>query len=131
MSEVPFFIVITKPNKQKIQTYLTTDTGKDLEDVKNKLVYIIQEHFSKCQEFPDSYEEFINKQWYQHISADSEPFDYRVFSEDKWIQPWSSDDLYEQVVEVLHKLELLGAYITEANKDEEEFDEAEDNGVEE
>ena len=131
MSEIPFFIVITKPNKQKIQTYLTTDTGKTLEDVKNKLVYIIQEQFSTFQEFPDSYEDFINKQWYQHMSADSEPFEYKVFTEDKWIQPWTTDELYEQVVEVLHKLELLGAYVTEANKDEEEFDEVDENVIEE
>ncbi len=131
MQQLPFFIVFTKPNKHKIQTVITTDTGTDLDDVKNKLVYMIQEQFSTFNEFPESYEEFTNKFWYQFISADSEPFEYKVYSDKEWVQPWTNEDLYDQVVDILHKLELLGAYVNEANRDEEEFDEVDDTVAEE
>ena len=75
MTDIPFFIIFTKPNKQKIKTFTITGSGTDLTNVNNKLVNIIQEEFNKFHEFPDSYDDFISKQWYQNMSADAEPFE--------------------------------------------------------
>lgn len=126
MTEIPFCIVFTKPTKQKIKTILSSDTGKDLEDVKNKIIYMILEHFSSFNIFPDSYDDFISIYWYQFLSADAEPFEYKVFEDGKWTSPWTGDELYDLVVERLHKLEILSAHINEANQDSEKFEDDEE-----
>ena len=123
MEQIPFFIVITKPNKLKIQTRIHTDSGKNLEDIHNKIIYLIQEEIVKFHDIPESYNDFIYKCWYADDSADAEPFDYKIYFEDKWITPWSIEEIYISVYEVLHKLELLAAYIDDANKNEEEENE--------
>jgi len=46
MKEIPFFMIITKPNKHKIQTKIITESAKNLDDIKKKLLYIIQEELS-------------------------------------------------------------------------------------
>lgn len=122
MEQIPFFVVITKPTKHKIQTKSHTDSGKDLEDIHNKIIYLFQEEVSKFVDIPESYDDFIYKCWYLENSADAEPFDYKIYSDGKWISPWTSEELYESVYEILHKLELLAAYIDDANKNEEEVD---------
>lgn len=122
MNELPFCIVFTKPTKQKIKTILNTDTGKDLEDVKNKIILMIIDHFTSFNNFPDSYDDFISRHWYEFISADAAPFVYQVLENGKWTSPWSDDELYDVVVERLHKLELLTAHINEANQDSEQFE---------
>ncbi len=129
MSEIPFYVVITKPNKQKIQVHITNDTGKDIENIKNKIVYLLQEEFSKLNILPESYNDFISKVWYERMSADAEPFEYKIFEDGKWVSPWSHEEIYDMVYDVLHKLELISGYINEANKDEEEFDEEDDGEI--
>jgi len=122
MDLIPFFVIITKPTKHKIQTKNYTDSGKNLEDIRNKIIYLIQEEVSKFSDIPDTYDEFIYKCWYVKHSADAEPFDYKIFNEGKWTSPWTLEELYDSVYEILHKLELLSAYINDANKDEEAVD---------
>jgi len=127
MSSIPFFLIFTKPTKQKkIQTKIISDKGKNLDDVKNKIIYIIQEEFNKFTNFPDVYQEFINNEWYRDYAADSDPFEYKIFHNDIWMSPWSSDDLYKEVAEILHKVELINAYVEEENGFNKEDDESDD-----
>lgn len=126
MTDLPFFVVITKPNKHKIQEKIIANTGKDLEDVKNKIIHIFQEELSTAKSLPEEYDEFISKVWYKNHSSDAEPLQYRVFSENTWVTPWPTDDFYEWSCEVLHKLELMGAYINDANQDSEKFEDEEE-----
>lgn len=124
-NNIGFYVIVTKPNKHKISTKVINDTGKDLEEVKNKIIYVIQEEISKLKfncEFPDSYEKFINTIWYNEISADAEPFEYKIFDHNTWVAPWEPEDLFDEAVEILHKIDILNAIIVEANKDEEEFE---------
>ena len=129
MTDIPFFIIFTKANKHKIKTFTITNTGTDLINVHNKLINIIQEEFSKFKEFPESYDAFISKEWYRYMSADADPFEYKIFMDGSWLSPWTTEELYDKVVEILHKLEVFNALVIEANKNEDEFDE--DNDVDE
>lgn len=123
MSEIPFFVTINKPNKHKIQVKIVTDTGTSLKDVQNKIIYLMQEELSVFNDLPDEYNNFVSECWYKDISADAEPFEYKVFNDGKWSCPWSQEVLYEMVYDILHKLELLGAFVSEANKEPDVFDE--------
>ena len=123
-TQIPYYIVINKVNKQmKMEQEFVHNGGTDLEDIKNKIIYVIQEKFQPFQDIPDNYDDFISKCWYLNYSADVEPFEYKIFDNGKWIEPWDAEELYDQVYDVLYKLELLGAMITDANKDEEDYDE--------
>lgn len=120
--EIPFFIIVTKPNKHKIQTKIVTDKGKDLDDIRNKILYLIQEELSTVHNLPVDYAYFVPI-WYATISADAEPFDYKIFINNKWSSPWDIEDLYNDAYEILHKLEVLAGYINvenQAESDEEE-----------
>ena len=131
MSLIPYYIIINKPNKQmKLEQKFVHSVGTDLEDIRKKIVYVLQEEFQPYHDIPQNYDEFISKCWYLNYSADVEPFEYKLFHNDKWSQPWDAEDLYDQVYDVLHKLELLGALITDANKDDDEFDERDEEAEE-
>ena len=36
LKEIPFFMIITKPNKHKIQTKIITESAKNLDEIKKK-----------------------------------------------------------------------------------------------
>jgi hypothetical protein len=120
--KIPFFVIITKPNMHKIQTKIVTDKGKDLEDVRNKIIYLMQEELSTVHNLPEEYSYFVPI-WYSTISADAEPFDYKIYNNNSWASPWDIENLYEDAYEILHKLEILAGYINvenQAESDEEE-----------
>lgn len=127
MTEIPFFIVITKPNNQKIQNKIICDVGDSLDIIKNKLTYIIQEEINNFKNIPLNYDEFIYKCWYKKLSADSEPFEYKIFENGQWISPWAIEDLYNEACEIVHKLELLNSIIKAENYPTEEIEEFEEN----
>ena len=117
--EIPFFVIVTKPNKHKIQSKIITEIGENLDDIRKKIIYIIQEELSAINNLPIDYASFVPI-WYTNISADAEPFDYKIFINNKWILPWDIEDLYEEAHEILHKLELLSGYINVENHVESE-----------
>jgi len=129
MTEIPFFVIVTKPNKHKIQNKITTETGKNMNDIRNQIIYIIQEELNKFDDLPIEFDEFIYKYWYKNISADAEPFEYKIFIEGKWSSPWQIEDLYMEACEIIHKLELINGYIQAENNPDEEIDATEENEV--
>jgi hypothetical protein len=129
MEETPFFVVITKPNKQKIQNKIVTDTGKTLNDIRNRIIYLIQEEINVFKDLPIDFDEFIYKCWYKDSSADAEPFEYKIFNQGKWSSPWSIEDLYSEACEIIHKLELINGYVEAENYPDEEIDENEENEI--
>ena len=129
MTEIPFFVIVTKPNKHKIQNKITTETGKNMNDIRNQIIYIIQEELNKFDDLPIEFDEFIYKYWYKNISADAEPFEYKIFIEGIWSSPWQIEDLYMEACEIIHKLELINGYIQAENNPDEEIDATEENEV--
>jgi hypothetical protein len=79
MSHIPYFIVITKPNKQRIQVNIINDTGIDLTDIYNKIIKIIHTHLMPFKDLPYDYDEFIYKCWFANMSADAAPFEYKIY----------------------------------------------------
>lgn len=121
---IPYYLVLTKPHKQNIKLQYFNLISDSLENIKKELIRILQEEFSVHSIIPDNYDEFVSSCWFSEKSIDAEIFEYKIFYEGKWIAPWSIDELYNEVYDVLHKLELIGGYINEANgfyeSDEEE-----------
>ena len=116
-NDIPFFVIITKPNKHKIQTKIITDKGKDLDDIRKKILYLMQEELSPIYNLPMDYTTFI-PMWYSNISADAEPFEYKIYNNNSWSAPWDIEGIYDDVYEILHKLDLLSGYINTENQDD-------------
>ncbi len=45
----------------------------------------------------------------------------KIYCDDKWIVPWTIEDLYECAYEIEHKVDILNALVKEANKDEDDL----------
>jgi hypothetical protein len=119
---IPLSIVVSKPNKHKLEIKHYTEIAKNIDDAKSIIIHIFQEYLSKFPILPTDYEEFIYKCWFADISADTEPFQYKIYLDNKWETPWSNDDIYEEVYDILHKVELLNAYVNEANREDNDED---------
>ena len=122
MSEIPFYLIITKPNKHRIEIKVINEKAIDIKEVRNRIIYIMQEELSTVHNLPYEYDNLIGI-WYSSISADSEPFQYKIFNNNQWSSPWSIEELYDEAYEILHKLELISGYINEENNDGEDLDE--------
>ena len=125
MSEIPFYIIITKPNKHRIEIKVINEKATDIKEVRNRIIYIMQEELSTVHNLPYEYDNLIGI-WYNTIAADSEPFQYKIFNNNEWSSPWSIEELYDEAYEILHKLELISGYINEENNDEEEDEHVEE-----
>lgn len=126
----PYYLVLTKPHKHNIKPLYFNSSEDSIDKVKNAIVNILQEEFQTVKtDIPDNYQDFVSNCWFVDKSIDGEIFEYKVFSEGKWIEPWNHDDLYDSVYEILYKLELIGGYINDANgfNDEEEIEDEENN----
>ena len=66
----------------------------------------------------------ISSAWFKLFPI--EPFEYKIYMDDKWISPWEMEDLYNSVYEILHKLEVLAGYINVENQAESD---EEENGI--
>ena len=123
MSEIPFYLIITKPNKHRIEIKIMNEKATDITAVKNRIIYLLQEELSTIHNLPYEYENLIGI-WYSTIAADSEPFHYKLFNNNEWSSPWSIEELYDEAYEILHKLELISGYINEENDLVEETEES-------
>ena len=130
MSEIPFYLIITKPNKHRIEIKIMNEKATDINEVKNRIIYLLQEELSTIYNLPYEYENLIGI-WYSTIAADSEPFHYKLFNNNEWSSPWSIEELYDEAYEILHKLELISGYINEENGLVEEGQEDADESVRE
>jgi hypothetical protein len=110
---IPLHIILTKPKQNKFEsTYLICI---DLDDCYNKIIVSVKNLILLSVDYPDDYEEFKNIIWYNGLSFDNDIFDYSIFSENKWIKPWSHQEIYEQVCTIIHNLDLQNSIYNKRN----------------
>ena len=65
MSELGFYLIFTKPNKHKIETKTITDTAKNLDDAKNKIIYqhFIDNNYKYFQNLKDFLNYYIDNNY--------------------------------------------------------------------
>lgn len=80
-----------------------------LEEAKKELITYLVAHFTPLKiDFPDNLEEFHNI-WFNSTYIVADVFNYKIFHNDNWIEPWSQDEIYEDVLDCMHKYEIENA----------------------
>lgn len=110
---VPLNIILTKPKDNKYESqYFSCN---DLDECYNKIIVSIKNIISLNVDYPDDYDEFKNLIWYNNISFDNDVFDYSVFFEGKWIKPWSHQELYDAVKDIIYNVDIQNSIYNKKN----------------
>lgn len=100
-----------------------------LEDCKNQLInFLINEFKDLNIDFPlelNDFEYIILNQNYINTNM----FNYMIFYDNKWITPWELDDIYNEILEKIHELDIKNCIPDEENNNEED-DNNDDNDEE-
>ena len=110
MSKIGLIISINKIN-ESIQSTFTCST---LDECYIELIKHISCVFNVLQiDFPISLDDF-EYIWFQNEYTKNSSFTYFIFENDKWITPWSNEDIY---IDILNKMEEYEIYNKSITKD--------------
>jgi hypothetical protein len=110
---IPLHIILTNPTKNKYESlYLACN---DQDECYNKIIVTVKNALLLSVNYPGDYEEFKNLIWYNGVSFDNEVFDYSIFIEGKWIKPWSQQEIYDAICDIIHNLDLQNSIYNKRN----------------
>jgi hypothetical protein len=121
--KLPMYITLTYPNENKFVT--KNFIFDNLDECLNKLIISVKEHINKKIDFPDDLEEFTNIYWYENNVMNNEVFDYNICINNEWKQPWTLQEIYNDVIDIIHKNDIQTAILDPRNQPDYESDEEE------
>ena len=101
---IPIFINITRPNFPKYETL--TFNCSSLEDCKNKLIVNLKNLINKKIDYPEDIDDFATLFWYNENYMNNDFFEYQIFYENNWTKPWSLQELYDTVLEIINQVDI-------------------------
>lgn len=105
MSKIALSLTVNKfiSHFESISYYLTFDT---LENVKTEIINILVTHYKKLHiNYPHNLVDFEYEIFnQQYVKADT--FNYKIYYNDKWEEPWENQDLYDEVIEKIINEEI-------------------------
>jgi len=110
---IPMFITITKPNVPKYETI--TFVCNTLEECKNKLIVNLKNIIYKQIDYPDDVDDFVTIYWYNDNSMDNDFFDYQLFIDNTWSKPWTLQELYENVTNIINQVDIQDSIYNNKN----------------
>lgn len=113
MTNYGLYIIFTKPNVPKYE--LLNFVCSSLEECYNKLIVNIKNKINMNIDFPSDLDDFAYLHWYNNYSMDNEIFDYNVFSNNEWTKPWTLQELYENILEIIHQVDLQNSIYNDRN----------------
>lgn len=119
--KLPMYITLTCPKENK---FLTKNFIFDnLDECLNKIIITVKDHINKKINYPADLDEFTNIHWYENNVMNNEVFDYYIFINNVWKQPWTLQEIYEDVVDIIHKNDIQTAILDPKNQPDYESDE--------
>jgi hypothetical protein len=110
---IPMFITFTKPNIPKYETI--TFVCNTLEECKNKLIINLKNIINKQIDYPVDVDDFVTNYWYNDNAMDNIFFDYQIFIDNKWSQPWILQELYEIVINIINQVDIQDSIYNDKN----------------
>jgi hypothetical protein len=101
-------IVIINKYDNYFETIKETFVCTNLDDCKEKLINYLALEFNKLTiDFPLELNDF-EYIWFKHNYTKSNVFSYTIFNSEiiKWEEPWELQDLYYEVIEKIHEIEI-------------------------
>jgi hypothetical protein len=105
-------IIITKPKYNKYETF--NFICNDLEECKNKIIVTVKNIIFATIDYPLDITEF-ELLWYSDNYMDNRVFDYNIFQNNEWIKPWSDQELYESILELIYTIDVQDSLFNESN----------------
>lgn len=110
---IPLNILITKPKLNKYESlYFTCN---DLDECYNKIIVTVKNQITLNVDYPEDYEEFKNLVWYNGVSFDNDVFSYSLFTEGKWLTPWTQQEIYEAVKDIIYNIDVQNSIYNKKN----------------
>lgn len=120
--KLPMYITLTHPNENKFS--VKNFIFENVDECLNKIIVTVKDHINKKNiDFPSDLDEFTNIHWYDNNVMNNELFDYNIFINDEWTQPWSLQEIYDNVIEIIHKIDIQNAILDPKNQPDYESDE--------
>ena len=107
------FITVTKPNIPKYET--TTFICSALEECKNKLIINLKNIIYKQIDYPVDVDDFVTNYWYNDNAMSNEFFDYQIFLNNEWSKPWTLQELYDIVINIINKVDIQDSIYNNKN----------------
>ena len=121
----PMYITLTHPieNKFSINHFMFNT----LDECLNKIIITVKNHINNKNVFPNDLEEFTNIHWYEDNIINNNIFDYNIYidSDNEWKQPWTLQEIYQDVIEIINQIDIQNALLNPDNyieHYEEEYD---------
>ena len=110
---IPMFITFTRPNVPKYET--STFSCSSLDECKNKLIINIKDNITSIIDYPNDLDDYSCLYWYNKNYMDNNIFDYKIYYENNWIQPWSLQELYEDVINIIYQVDVQDSIYNDNN----------------
>ncbi len=110
---IPVSLIINNPKNNDYK--FINFSCKTIEECYNMIVINIKNNITMIIDYPDSVDEFAVLYW-----NNNNVFNYSVFTNNEWKQPWTYQDIYESAIEIIHTIDLQNSLFNETNFEEEE-----------
>ena len=100
MNKVGLFITLNK-YKNCFQSRTETKLCNSLDEAKHELIDILANEYKYLQiDFPDDLQDFEHI-IFDEIYVNANAFTYKIFENNNFIEPWDSNEIYEEVLDEL------------------------------
>ena len=99
MTAIPIVFEVAYPDYKRPSVAVFYHSVDSIDDAKSTLIWLFRRYFREdiTSEFPMDYEAYA-KELYQENYMDNSPFEYNIFHQGKWQQPWSIKELFKSAV---------------------------------
>lgn len=110
---IPMYITITKPHVPKYETFLFV--CETIDECQNKLIINLKNIINKQIDYPQDIDDFVTNYWYNENAMNNEFFDYNIFLDNKWSKPWTLQELYEIVIDIINQVDIQNSIYNNKN----------------
>jgi hypothetical protein len=110
---IPMFITVTRPDIPKYETI--TFNCSSIDECQNKLIVILKNIINKQIDFPSDVDDFVTNYWYNENAMNNDFFDYNLFMDNKWMKPWTLQELYEIVINIINQVDIQNSIYNNKN----------------
>ncbi len=109
----PMYLIITKPNIPKYDKLSFVCDSLDM--CENKLITIIKPILLHNIDYPSELDDFAYLHWYKNNNMDNPVFDYEIYIDGKWQQPWSLQDIYTKIIDIIYNVDIQNCIYNNKN----------------
>ena len=100
MNKVGLTVTINK-FKTYFSSVQTSIVCENLDEARLELIKYVSAHFSPLEiDFPDNLDDFHNI-WFHQNYVNADVFNYKCFYQNAWIYPWTTDEIYDDIMEAM------------------------------